>query len=161
MHDDKNQRKSSFSKSGHKIIDELKAIREALDKKTAPEHADEIPLLDEVITADANAIENTDIPMLAEVVLIPDAQMNELAAQSWALIDTSLQHWSSTLPEPVSSLSQKLLAGMRTQLSSNWEASFCKQDPEQIAQWKQWLSATQITLDNEIKFESEVDPSHD
>ena len=159
MHDDKNQRKSSFSKSGHKIIDELKAIREALDKKAVPEQVDEIPLLDEIITADATAIENTDIPMLAEVVLIPDAQMNELAAQSWALIESSLQHWSSTLPEPVSSLSQKLLTGMRTQLCSNWEASFCKQNPEQIAQWKQWLSATQLTLDDEIKLAPETDTS--
>lgn len=157
MYDDESNNKPHSVQSGHKIIDELKTIREALDKHPVPENTTEIPLLDEIITADASVIENTDIPLLAEVVLIPDAKMNELAAASWSLIDTSLRHWSSTLPEPVSSLSKKLLSGMKSQLCSNWEASFCKQSPEQMAQWEQWLSNTQITLNDEVKSESEID----
>ncbi len=161
MHEDNNQTKPSPGKSGTRIIDELKAIREALDKKSIPENADEIPLLDEVIIADEQTKKDADIPLLAEVVLIPDAKMNKLAQSSWSLIDTSLQHWSSTLPEPVSSLSQKLLSGMKAQLSSNWEASFCKQSPEQIAQWERWLATTKITLDDEIKPDPFIKPDQD
>jgi len=132
-----------------RIIDELQSIREALHKQQAPAVQEEIPLLEEIIEESSEDNEPY-IPILAEVVLMPDSEVNELAQSSWSLIDTSLKHWSQTLPEPVASLSKKLLVSMKDQLSSNWEAGFCKQSEQQLEQWKTWLSETLVTLDTPI-----------
>ncbi len=137
--------------AGHKIIHELKAIRETLNKNPSAEQCAEIPLLDEIITLQNANDKDLSIPLLAEVVLIPNVEISKLACSSWSLVENSLKHWATTLPEPVSSLSQRLISVMKAQLSSNWEAGFSKQSPAQLEQWQQWLAETQMTLDTEIR----------
>lgn len=126
--------------SQRNLIDELRTIREALNKTPATEkQTTEIPLLDEIITEE---IED-QIPVLADPIILADENIHQLATKSWQLVEKKLYQWTTTMDNPLSFLTKQLFQGMSSQLASNWEAIFINQSSEQLQLWKQ------IILDHE------------
>ena len=126
-------------RSKSNLIDELRSIREALQK--APENLDpeaEIPVLDEIIE-DAESLEMDAIPILADSIVELDDESHQLAINSWKLVEKELYQLIATMDNPMSSMTQELLTEMSSKLAANWEAIFSSQSPEMLQQWNQLL----------------------
>jgi len=126
-------------RSKHNLIEELRAIREAIQRAPESQHsAVDIPLLDEVIATTGDD-ELANIPVLADSVVSPNIENHQLALMSWELVNKELYQLTAKMDNPMSLLTTELLNAMSSQLSSNWEAIFCSQDHKQLQQWKTLL----------------------